>query len=92
MECVTIDKFDELGNPIYKSKVKYDTLDKAIAVAKFENAKNEHNEKVVAYKCKVCFKYHIGRNGKPLSDKERDKRQKELNKPVRFKIVGKIEL
>jgi hypothetical protein len=92
MECVTLDRYDEAGNPIYKPKVKYDTLDAAIAVAKIENAKNEHTEKVVAYKCKVCFKYHTGRNGKLLTDKERDKRRKELNKPVRFKVIGRIEL
>ncbi len=92
MECYTIEKYTELGEPVYKPKVRFNTLDQAIAIAKIENSKSQHTEKVVAYKCKSCFFYHIGRNGKPLKDKERDKYKKEMDKPVRFKVVGRIDL
>jgi hypothetical protein len=32
---------------------------------------------VVSYKCSVCYKYHIGRNGKEIKDKLKAKLQKE---------------
>ena len=91
MECVTFDRI-ESGEMIQRPKKKFDTLDKAIEVAKYENSKSEHLSKVVAYKCSVCHKYHIGRNGKTLTQKERDKRTKEINSNKRLKIVGKIDL
>jgi hypothetical protein len=91
MECSTFDRI-ESGEMIQRPKKKFDTLDKAIEVAKYENSKSEHLSKVVAYKCSVCHKYHIGRNGKTLTQKERDKRTKEINQSKRLKIVGKIDL
>ena len=91
MECFTFDRI-ESGEIIQRPKKKFDTLDKAIEVAKYENSKSEHLSKVVAYKCSVCHKYHIGRNGKTLTQKERDKRTKEINQSKRLKIVGKIDL
>lgn len=94
MECFTFDRI-ESGEMIQRPKKKFDTLDKAIEVDKYENAKSEHIHKVVAYKCKVCHKYHIGRNGKQLTQKEIDKRKKEIkeiNSTKRLKIVGKIDL
>ena len=44
-----------------KPKKKFDTLDDAINACKSINKKSKM--KVVSYKCKKCFKYHIGRNG-----------------------------
>ncbi len=73
MECKTIERYDENGIPIYKLKKKFDTLDQAIAHAKLVNSNDHVIHKVVAYKCKSCFKYHVGRNGKILKDKQRDK-------------------
>ena len=90
MECFT--NIVELGEVVQRPKKKFDTLDKAIEVAKYENSKSEHFSKVVAYKCSVCHKYHIGRNGKTLTQKERDKRTKEINQSKKLKIVGKIDL
>lgn len=77
MECNTLERYDENGNPIYKLKKKFDTLDQAIAHAKIVNSNDHVIHKVVAYKCKVCYKYHVGRNGSILKDKQRDKYKKE---------------
>lgn len=56
-ECFTVHGF---------KKQKYETLDLAIAAAKKCNNQPKRIHKMVAYKCKVCFKYHIGSNGKLL--------------------------
>jgi len=92
MECLTFDRI-ESGVVIQRHKKKFDTLDKAIEVAKYENSKSEHLSKVVAYKCSFCHKYPIGRNGKTLTQKDKDKIKKEIiiNQP-KLKIVGKINL
>lgn len=104
MECTTIDKIIEDGVAVTRPKKQFDSLDAAIAVAKIENSKDEHEHKVVAYKCGVCFKYHVGRNGKPLTDKEREKckrevglqnQEREYHKAhpySRIKVVGYIDL
>lgn len=44
-----------------KPKKKYETLDDAIIACKSINKKSKM--KVVSYKCKHCFQYHVGRNG-----------------------------
>jgi hypothetical protein len=44
MECFT--KTIELGEVVQRPKKKFDTLDKAIEVAKYENSKSEHFSKV----------------------------------------------
>jgi hypothetical protein len=105
MECSRLDKIDEQGVKHYTPKKPYDTLDEAIAQAKIYNRYN--NTKLVAYKCKTCFKYHIGRNGKIITDKERNKLiqhnstrfNKNTTKELTFeeglqnvKIVGFIDL
>lgn len=89
---------------VTRPKKQFDTLDKAIAVAKLENAKPEHIHKVVAYKCRICFKYHVGRNGKEITDKQRAKLQKEQTAKTTFnerkfkgavsnlKVVGYVDL
>jgi len=76
MECETIDRFNENGDPIFRLKKKYETLDDAIEAAKNINSKDTIIHKVVAYKCPKCYKYHIGRNGKELKEKERNKLKK----------------
>lgn len=73
MECQTFERYDENLNAIFKPKVKYDTLDEAIKQAKYINSQDHVIHKVVAYKCSICFHYHIGRNGKELTNKERNK-------------------
>lgn len=75
MECQTIERYDEQGNPVYKPKRSFDTLEEAIEVAKFINSQDHVIHKVVSYKCKKCHKFHLGRNGKILTDKQRNKEQ-----------------
>lgn len=50
----------------------------AIANAKLVNSHDHIIHKVVAYKCKVCLKYHLGRNGKELKYKDREKYKNEI--------------
>lgn len=76
MECETIYRYDDKFNPITKSKKKFDTLDEAIDEAKRINSKDKTIHKVVAYKCSKCCKYHIGRNGKELKEKDKIKFKK----------------
>jgi hypothetical protein len=78
MECETIERYDENLNPILKPKIKYNTLDDAIDEAKYVNSKDYIINKVVAYKCSKCFKYHVGRNGKELTSKDRLKFKKSI--------------
>ncbi len=84
-------------------KKPFDTLDAAIAVCKIINADPNITEKVVSYKCSVCHKYHVGRNGKLISPKYRKrlgvelenlqikKKKAEIN-AISFKVVGHIDL
>jgi len=80
MECVTIERYNENLEPIFKPKLKFETLDLAIEYAKKVNSLDHIIHKVVAYKCGKCHKYHIGRNGKELTDKERTKFKKSKQK------------
>lgn len=66
MECVR-----KIGDKEIK-KIQYDTLDDAIKVAKTINSKPHQIHKVVSYKCTICYKYHIGKNGKLLKDKDKN--------------------
>lgn len=79
MTCETIVIIDPSGFKHYKPKKVYNSLDEAIAVAKKMNARDQQITKLVAYKCDKCFKYHIGRNGKLLSKKEKHKIIKAMN-------------
>lgn len=73
MQCNTFSHIDEEGQIVYKSKKTFDTLDEAISVCKKLNARPERINKVVSYKCTKCYKYHIGRNGKSITEKYRKK-------------------
>lgn len=90
MICDTLIRTELDGRKIYKSKKAYLTLDLAIAEAKRLNTYDKQLTKLVAYKCTYCQKYHIGRNGKELTEKEKNKYKKELN--IGTKILGKIDL
>lgn len=90
MTCDTLIRTDPDGRKHYKSKKVYNTLDDAIAAAKKQNASDKQITKVVSYKCNYCQKYHIGRNGKNLTEKEKAKYKKETNSFP--KILGKIDL
>ena len=76
MKCQTIEYYDESGKPVYKLKHRFNKLDDAIGAAKIINSWDKTIRKVVAYKCTICFKYHVGRNGKELKEKDRTKYKK----------------
>ena len=67
-------------------------MDEAILECKVLNAKPKQITKLVSYKCKDCCKYHIGRNGKTLTQKYKDKLNVELGKiyPQRVKKANKM--
>ena len=77
MECQTIIGYKvggrTHGQPIYHHKKAYDTLENAIETAKLINSQELAVSKLVAYKCKTCYKYHLGRNGSILKEKEKNK-------------------
>jgi len=78
MECQTLIKINPDGSKEYRPKKSYKTLDEAIQSAKIQNIKDKQITKLVGYKCKQCQKYHIGRNGKTLTKKEKNKFKKYL--------------
>jgi len=82
MQCETI-KYEN-GVAVTKPKRSYETLDGAISHAKEINSNSKIIHKVVAYKCKKCMKYHLGRNGKEVTDKERKKWDNNF-KQIKFK-------
>jgi len=91
MECTTKHINPVSGLEEDKPKKPFNTNEQAISHAKYVNGLPDRTYKVVAYKCPVCFKFHVGRNGKPLTKKYVDK----ITKPKTFqgfKIIGKIEL
>lgn len=65
-QCETFYYVDTNGKSITKKKRVFETLDDAIVECKKLNAQSHRINKVVSYKCKKCFKYHIGRNGKEI--------------------------
>ncbi len=79
MICHTISHIDEIGNSIFKEKQKFITLDDAISRAKLMNSKIDREFKVVAYKCKYCYHYHIGKNGNVVTDRDKEKIRKQLS-------------
>lgn len=85
MECQTVERYDEQHNPVYRPKKSWDTQDEAIKVAKFINSRDHVIHKVVPYRCKVCKKYHLGRNGKELKEKERQKHKNQISNKFKTK-------
>ena len=88
MECTTKKTHD--GIVIEKPKRQYNTLEDAITRCRRDNVREERTEKVAPYKCKTCCKYHVGRNGSLITEKEKEKLKKLLE--PKFTIVGKIDL
>jgi len=78
MECQTLMKYDDDHNPIYKPKKAFNTQDDAIEFAKFVNSQDHVIHKVVPYKCNICKKWHLGRNGKELKENERQKHKLQI--------------
>ena len=74
MQCETFSHIntDTMGK-VMKPKKAFDNLDDAIKACKTINIRPHNIHKLVSYKCKICCKYHIGRNGKELTEKYRNK-------------------
>ena len=101
-QCKT-ERTQEDDSIIVVDKVKFNTLKEAIAEAKKQNAMPGKEYKLVSYKCNVCHKYHIGRNGTLITDKYRGKLKEEKREEKRklfdenlknaeLKIVGTVDL
>ena len=75
-------------NGEFVEKKVFNTENEAIEFARFLNSKPNVIHKMVAYKCNMCGKWHIGNNGKTLFDNERDKYKQKINI---FKLVKKIK-
>lgn len=91
------------GKETLKNKIAYNTLDEAIIVCRIVNLYPDRTDKVAPYKCTVCHKYHIGRNGTKISEKYRKKAKRLIesdridalyfrNKNINLKVIGKIDL
>lgn len=64
---------NKMENGILKEvkKKAFETLDDAIEQARKMNSNGQQIHKVIAYKCPLCHKYHVGRSKKELTDKDR---------------------
>jgi len=80
--CNTLLRIEPDGSKVYADKKKFNTLDEAIEACKTLNSQPHRISKVVSYKCRHCHKYHIGRNGKEISEKYRERLQSELREPT----------
>lgn len=94
MECQRFSHLDENGDKVYVDKVKFDTHDEAVSMAKKVNARESTVNKLVTYKCGQCHKYHIGNNGKKITPSYRRKIKQEVRRrnPNGIRVVGKIDL
>ena len=61
-------------------KKSYDTEDDALYVARLLNSSKDKIWKMVAYKCDKGGKWHVGSTHKRLTDEERERYGKKLNK------------
>ena len=52
---------------VLKPKKSYETEKDALKIARFLNTKENIIHKMVAYKCSVCGKWHVGSNSTELS-------------------------
>lgn len=75
------------GQLIEKEKIAYETDKEAIEIARYMNLRDKTIRKVVAYKCPVCLKWHVGRSHKTITDKDKEKCHKMIQQE---KILKKI--
>ena len=60
-------------------KKSYDSELEALTAARYYNSKDYSIHKMVAYRCIKCDKWHIGSNGRLLTDEDREKARLKLN-------------
>ncbi|MDA3856297.1 MAG: hypothetical protein PF569_08620 [Candidatus Woesearchaeota archaeon] len=71
-QCKTfLNKNIGTGEVKYKNKKKYSSDKEAIEAAMRINTMDKTIHKRVAYKCKECFQWHIGRNSTVLSKEDK---------------------
>lgn len=91
MKCDTHSHYDENGEEMRKNKLAYETFKEANEKAKILNLARGRKKMLSAYKCKICGKYHIGKNGKYITEEYR----KRVTPTIKLKgltVTGKIDL
>lgn len=100
--CDTLIRIETNGLKLYKPKKVYENQDDAIEAAKILNSLDHRINKVVPYRCGYCKKFHLGRNGKEIKEKDRKKLKKQLAVKIpqppklpeipNVKVIGWIDL
>lgn len=63
-------------------KKNFNTEAEALQMARFLNSRPNTIHKTVAYKCSKCQYWHIGTNGKLLTQEDREEAEKKLNNKI----------
>ena len=69
MRCKKLLYMKPDGSIVYAPKKQFEKQDDAIAAAKVMNLHPNQITKAVAYRCTECGKFHVGRNGKTITEK-----------------------
>lgn len=102
MECTTT-RISPDNETIIQPKRQFLTQEEAIKHCKYMNSLPERTFKITPYKCSVCYKFHVGRNGNVIKEKEKLNKTELKNflhptkykpKPImtEIRIIGKINL
>jgi len=88
---------DDKGKPVSVVKKQwYPTIEKAQRAADEQNYEVYGNQKLEPYQCSVCSRYHVGRNGKKVTDDDLDEIwDRTIGKKYKlpdFKLVGTVDL
>lgn len=67
-------------NGVLEEKKSFETESEALKVARFLNTREDIIHKMVAYKCEKCGKWHVGSNNTVLTEEDRKKYKKKLQK------------
>ena len=79
--------YDKDHNPVYKSKKAYNSEHDALIAAFNINIRPETIKKIVAYKCPVCNKWHLGHNNTILSTYEKNKIKERFKFLLKNKMI-----
>lgn len=77
MERTTRSHYKVLNGELIPKQA-YNSENEALNVARFLNSKDNVIHKMVAYKCIKCNKWHIGSNGRELTNEDREKARMKL--------------
>ena len=73
-------------NGKFVAKKSFETELDAVTMARYLNSRDNVIHKMVAYKCRECGKWHIGRNNTELTEDDRQHYKVMLNKNKIFGI------